>query len=416
MARCPAAKSLPPPSTPRCTCGAPIFGESETAMRLMSFCAAVPLVGVTAWLSAMLGRSQLAGALGGLAAAVSPLVLEYGTQVRAYIFCMLAVTLAGAAAVRYMTEVVKHREWLILSGAAGVGALWLHYTAIPVIAALAFWLLLDRRVPKHLSVSYAVALAAAQLAVTPLMLDQTQNAGATAFGKLTVENIIRTFGAPLDGRCRLSVLLPLAALVIFAAATTWALRQKNVEVRAVAAIALASPTGLLVLTLGSDDALLSRYSAVTAPLMIAVIVAAAAQARWLRPAVGLLLILAVGASIASHSDKGQFPDLGGAYEVIGASDAKTAPIVIAPERLGELASLPLVNYYRRDLPSTATLALPDPRATAALTKAPQAWIIRDGMAPNAQAEEFLLRAFRAKLVRSTSLPGRDRLQVMLIER
>jgi 4-amino-4-deoxy-L-arabinose transferase-like glycosyltransferase len=182
-----------------------VFGDSEFALRLMSVCAAVPLVGVTAWLSAMLGKRRLAGVFGGLMAALSPLVLEYGTQVRAYIFCMLATTLAVAAATRYLTGGARERKWLVLSGVAAVGALWLHYTAIPVIAALALWLLIDRRVTRRAALGYAATLVVAQLIVTPLMLSQSENAGAKAFGALTWENVVRTFGGPLDGRYRVSV-------------------------------------------------------------------------------------------------------------------------------------------------------------------------------------------------------------------
>ena len=382
----------------------------------MSVCAAVPLVGLTAWLSVMLGKTRLAGALGGLLAAMSPLVLEYGTQVRAYIFCMLAATLAVAAAVRYVTDRVLPRGWLILSGFGAVAALWLHYTAVPVIVGLALWLLLDRRVPRRSAVVYAAVLAVAQLLVTPLLLDQAQNAGAKSFGGLTLDNVIRTFGAPLDGRYRVSVLLPLAAVVVFVGAGMWALRQSDVESRAVAAIALASPMFLLVLTLLSGDALLSRYSAVAAPLMIAVTAAAAAQGRWLLPATGVLLVLAIAGSTGSHTERGQYPDLAGAYEVIGASDAKLAPVVIAPQRDWTLAAGPLVDYYRRDLPRTGTFTFPDPMAMTALAKAPRVWIIRDEPIPHTQARPFFKQTFKARLVRSETLPGRYPLQVLLIER
>ncbi len=393
-----------------------VFGDSEFALRLMSVCAAVPLVGVTAWLSAMLGKRRLAGVLGGLMAALSPLVLEYGTQVRAYIFCMLATTLAVAAATRYLTGGARERKWLVLSGAAAVGALWLHYTAIPVIAALALWLLGDRRVPRKAALGYAATLVVAQLLVTPLMLSQSENAGAKAFGALTWENVVRTFGAPLDGRYRVSVVLPLVCVIAFAIAAGWALRRSTGEHRAVAAIALASPLGLLVLTVVSDDALLSRYSAVAAPLIVAVIAAVAARERTLLPAVAVVLCLAAGGSIASHTDKGQYPDLGGAYDLIAGSGSRTAPVVIAPQALPELASEPLVNYYRRGLPNTATFILNDPGATAALTKAREVWIIGARPVPAAAARTFLKRAFKLRLVSSETLPGRDPLQVILAAR
>jgi mannosyltransferase len=393
-----------------------VFGDSEVALRVMSVCAVVPLVGLTVWLSAMLGRNRLAGVFGGLLAAASPLVLEYGTQVRAYIFCMLAVTLAVAGAVRYVRGPTRERKWLVLSGAGAVGALWLHYTAIPIVAALALWLLLDRRVPRRLSVGYALALSVAQGAVTPLMLAQRQNAGAKAYSTLTFDNVVRTFGAPLDGRYPVSVLLPLASLIAFVIAAVWAVRRSSLQHAAVAAIAIASPVALLVLTLFSDDALLSRYSAVAAPLMIAVIAASAAQDRWLWPAAGIVLCLALGGSVASHTANGQYPDLGGAYDVIAHSQASTAPIVIAPTTLGELASQPLVNYYRRELPGTPTLTYPQPKATRVLTNAPRAWIIRDQPLAAKDARIQLNQAFKATLVRSETLPGRSPIQVLLVKR
>src|SRR5215207_3111076 len=73
-------------------------GDSETLLRLPSVVAGVGLVAAVYWLG-----SVVAGRKAGLIAAgltsISPLVLLYAQQVRAYVWVMLAVTIAVAAAV-----------------------------------------------------------------------------------------------------------------------------------------------------------------------------------------------------------------------------------------------------------------------------------------------------------------------------
>ena len=101
--------------------------DAEWALRLPSAVAGLSLIGLTFWLANELGGRR-AGTIAATATAVSPLVLEYGQQARAYVFVMAAVTLAVAAAARAARSEDLGPRWLALSAAAAGAALWIHYS------------------------------------------------------------------------------------------------------------------------------------------------------------------------------------------------------------------------------------------------------------------------------------------------
>lgn len=108
-----------------------LFGTSEVALRSLSaVCGAL-----TAGATAVLGRRWFggtAGAVAGLAVAVSPLAVHYGQETRMYALATLLSTLLWLAVDRR-----RKREpgWLALYAAAALAALVTHYFTGTVVAA-----------------------------------------------------------------------------------------------------------------------------------------------------------------------------------------------------------------------------------------------------------------------------------------
>lgn len=125
-----------------------LFGAGEGAVRSFSaVCGAL-----AAALTAVLGRrwfGAAAGALAGLAAAVSPLGVYYGQEARMY---ALAALLAACAWLALdLWREARRTRWLALYGLAALAALLTHYFTVTVVAAAGAvglaWLL-ARRPPR----------------------------------------------------------------------------------------------------------------------------------------------------------------------------------------------------------------------------------------------------------------------------
>lgn len=174
---------------------------SEAWMRTPSAVAGICLVAATGWL-AHLVAGRTAALCAALLTLASPLVLTYAQQIRAYIFVMLATTLAVGLAVRAMQGNGHRISWLAASATAGVAAIWLHYTCLPVIAGLIVWVVTRPTVTTRAKLIYATVLVFAQALVTPLLSQQasTGNPGTERFAHLTPTNAIDVLGNPLDGR------------------------------------------------------------------------------------------------------------------------------------------------------------------------------------------------------------------------
>jgi mannosyltransferase len=123
-----------------------LFGTSEAALRSLSALAGALAAGVTA----LLGRrwfGPLAGWVAGLAAAVSPLGVHYGQEVRMYALAMLFVALmwlgldgwlgfSRRGEARNEGNRRRSRWWSLLYGLAALAATLTHYfTAVFVAAA-----------------------------------------------------------------------------------------------------------------------------------------------------------------------------------------------------------------------------------------------------------------------------------------
>lgn len=134
------------------------LGDDETILRLPA-----ALFGVASvWLVYLLGRKLFDETIGLLAAAllaIAPIHIYYSQEMRFYslaTFMMLAMVYAFARA-------ESRRDWLLF-GIVATFALYAHYYALLVLAALGLWVLLFKR---SLLVPFAVSAGAAFLLFTP---------------------------------------------------------------------------------------------------------------------------------------------------------------------------------------------------------------------------------------------------------
>lgn len=194
------------------------------------------------------------------------------------------------------------------------------------------------------------------LPVVPLMLDQLSRGhqqGIAGISGLTAGNLVQVLGTPFDGRSeRVTAWVGLGAVALVVATVVVArgARETSVELRRlVLPIAVAPVVVVLGVTLLSDDVLISRYTAVAAPLLLLVLAGAvAAAARWAAVALAVVAAMAaVGGSLDLHRQERFHADVRGAFAVIAESYRPGDTVVMA----GHVAIGPVSIYYRdRELP------------------------------------------------------------------
>ncbi|MDQ2759249.1 MAG: glycosyltransferase family 39 protein [Actinomycetota bacterium] len=350
--------------------------HAEWVARLPSVLCGVALVGAVHWLALALSERRGVALAAGALAALSPFVLQYAQLSEGYVFVMLAVTLAVAAAIQgertaehraervseHRAERVSERQaerttgrpglWLAGAALASVLSLWLHYTAVLVIVPLCAWVASRCRFTVRSRVAFTAACAVAGLALVPLLVTQHETtpirSGVATSAGLTAANVERLFETPFDGR--LDALAPLGVLVTAGAMLVLIAAGRNAIAgqRLVLSVAVGGPLVLLALSAVGGQLMLARYAAVTVPFTIVGIAAAgAALARIALPVAGLLGAAAAAAAIAglldSHRPQSFYPDARGvvAYvqsrELAGGQDAVLAPSNPAIE-------VPLIYY------------------------------------------------------------------------
>jgi len=398
--------------------------ESEGWMRALSAVGGLGVVAAVIWLADMVGGRRAAiGA--GLLAALSPLVLRYSQEARAYIFVMLAVTLAAGASVKAIqaSDTRAERRWALAATAASVAAVWLHYTALLIIVPLGVWLFRHPGLTRQLKVIYLVSVGVAQLAVTPLMLHQLSgdNPGAARYARLTRDNALDVLGTPFDGRYpnNRGVVLVGGVAAILAVIALWQGRVRVRQGRLIAALALAPILAVAVITALSTDVLLSRYTAVAAPFVL-VAIASAAMAAGRRLAVvglGLLVVIAALASASSHRTVSNHPAIGKAFAAAGSQWRAGDAMLVAPRYHFDLISAPLTNYYTEESlpPRTRIIAEPSPALLRQLSRQRRRlWIVGDSPASR-RANDAFVRPLGYRLAGLRSYPGVVKLQLLLLE-
>jgi mannosyltransferase len=332
--------------------------ESEFMLRLPSALAGIALVGAVAWLGTVVAGRRT-GVIAGLLTALSPLVLQYAQEVRAYVFVMLAVTVAAAAVVRLSQE-PERRRWLWLAIGATVTAVLLHYTAVLVLFPLSVWLLRERQVSLRARLAVSAAMILPFLALVPLLLIQLgaghHNAQADAYARITPVGLLRLFSTPFDGRAladmTVSYELGFLALVDAVALLALADRFRHLRTRWMLVGACVLPLiAILVVSAFLQPLALTRYTAVAAPFML---VALGIVVLRVPRGIGVaLLVLAITAGAigvgAAQTPAGQWPDVRSAMRET-ADQWRPGDVVIGLENLAFNDSM---TYYDREMPAGA---------------------------------------------------------------
>lgn len=290
-------------------------GDSEALLRLPSVLCGIALVAAVNWLG-RLSAGRTAGLIAAALTAISPIVLLYSQQVRAYVFVMLALTIAVAAALQATRD--RSWRWLLVAGFAGACAVLLHYTSLLVLVPLVGWLVYQPDLDVRWRMAFAACILLALAAVTPLALEQLGRGHAEdsgAYASLTTFNAVRLAGTPFDGRATDGLLLwrEIGAVVVIDALALLALGERFARLRARWLIVMCALVPLLVVTAFSVAAhpiAITRYTAVAAPFMLVAIGIVAAHAHRVLTAVLIAgAIIASGAAlVAAQRDHGQNPD------------------------------------------------------------------------------------------------------------
>jgi mannosyltransferase len=400
--------------------------DSETALRLPSVAAGVALVAAVYWLGALVGGRR-AGLLSAGLAAVSPTVLLYAQQTRAYVWAMLAVTVAVAAAI----EAVRGRStsWLVAAGAAGAVAVLTHYTAMLVVAPVAVWVLLrEDAFILRTRLLFAGALVAPLLALAPLVVEQMgrgHQAWTDAFGRLNVENVLRLIGTPFDGRfdgiSALGRQAGAAVVIVAVAILAGGERLLGIRDRRLVAAAAVVPIVAVIFTSAVvHPVALGRYTAVAAPFaLVAIGVVAVHVQRVLGGLlVGVTLVLSVVGVLAASRSEGRYPDTRGTIETV-AERWRDGDVIVGvnlfayPDALAFYAGR-MIPAPGREIHNHATFAaaFDAPDIVRATRRRARIWLAADP--PVARSElgyAFARRGYRLR--RQWLFPGVDAIQLVL---
>ena len=360
--------------------------DSDWAMRLPSALFAIALVPVLY----DLGR-RLAGPTAGVAAAVlgalSPLVLDYAQQMRGYAAAMLVCALVASCALRAVELDHDGGRWAAAAGVLAALAVAIHYTTVFATGPFLVWLVLRRALPGWGRAASVVPLGVVGLLLLPLMLDQLESgrqAAISPFARLTLENSLEVLGTPWDSRGEDPVALHALAAALTAGAVAWLFVRRRAADVVIAAAATAPVASAFVATLVSDDAIITRYTSISAPFAIAAVAAAIARLpRVPRLAyAAALLLVAVSGTIRGHTDEARFADARGALERIE-PEWRAGDVILTP-RDDVTVNLPVRYYAGRNLPAGALVfgAEETARLEAALRAAPRIWFVgREGQDP-----------------------------------
>ena len=260
--------------------------ESELALRLPSAFAGIALVGAVAWLGTTVGGRR-AGVVAGLLAALSPLALQYAQEVRAYVFVMLAVTVAAAATIRLAQE-PERRRWLVIActSAGPRRPPALHGRARPLPAqpvAADAEAAAAGQAPRRRRGGGAAVRRAAAAALHPARRRPPQRRGQ----RLREDHARRAAAAvrtPFDGRAlegmSITYELGLLALVDAVALLAFADRFRHLRTRWMLVGACVLPlVAIVFVSCFLQPLAITRYTAVAAPFMLVVIAVVALRVQ-----------------------------------------------------------------------------------------------------------------------------------------
>lgn len=393
-----------------------LFGsDSEAAMRSLSVIAALATVAAVWWVGRLIGGALVAS-LAALIVAVSPLVLEYGQEVRAYAWAMFAVTIAAGAVLQAERSPARNGTWIAVGAAAAVASVWLHYSALLVIAPLSVFVVSATRLPGRLRAWFAGTIAVGGLAVLPFVIAQFEQGHQNAVApvaQLSWSNLQRVVGAPFDRTYNIlsSGLATVMAVITVVSVLALLLPQARARLthpRFVVALAGLAPLILLVLTVTGTKVLISRYDAVAVPFMA---VALAAPARTFPPlgflVAAVALIAAVTASITAHKPAHFYADSRAATQFV-ARNWKPGEVLLSGQGV---TGFELQYYVEHLLPrgALANYDLTPAEEKSAIERAPAVAVISQPLGPaRTVARDFA--AVRLRLVALKQFPAAVSLQ------
>jgi len=268
-----------------------VFGDSEAGLRSLSATAGVLTVPV-----AYAAARCVTGRLGGLAAAflvaISPPLIWYSQESRAYALVVLLSALSFMFFLRALET--RKRRWTVLGWALTSSlALATHYFALFVVLPEAAWLLIALR-PRRTAVAGVSLVGLTGIALLPLASYQRDHASVSWIADVALRDraasVLKIFatGTPTSGPAVVAV-----AFFAFVATISVALARGRPDERRGTSVALliagsALGLALLAAALGSDYVLDRNLLPVWVPLVTAAAVGlAACSRRWVVP--GLLI-------------------------------------------------------------------------------------------------------------------------------
>jgi mannosyltransferase len=364
--------------------------DSELMLRLPSVVAGLGLVASMYWLASLVAGRR-AGLVTASLATVSPLVLVYAQQVRAYVWVMLALTIAVAAVLQAIRD--RSGRWVLVAAFAAGCSVLLHYTALLVLGPLAIWLWFEPGLDLRWRVGFAAAIALPLAAVVPLALEQTGQGHqdlAGTYASLTMFNALRIAGSPFDGRATGGFMLAreLGAVVVIEtlALLAFADRFRAIAARRLIVACAATPLLVVLLAAGAGQPVaLTRYTAVAVPFVLVAI--GAVTVRLQRPLAAVLIAAALIASgvalTAAARPDGQNPDTRAAIATV-AHNWRAGDTVASVGLLGFDGALSyyadrLLKHSDRDLHAYHDLnvAAQAPPLVAAAVDGGRVWIVSD---------------------------------------
>lgn len=281
--------------------------DGRTAMRLPVVLATLPVVPLCAVLARQIGASRVGAVSAAWLAALSPLLLQYAQQVRAY---GPAVTMAMVGAV--LLARAHRRGWrawdTIVAGVAlGLGP-WVHYIALAPLGVLLLVVLVGAPSAARLR----LLVGAVPLWVGAVWFARGQydrvGGGVDAYVDLEWVDLRHVFATAWDGRYRGTEILLLIGTAALAVAVLVLVRSRGMH-RAVLLAGLAGPAAIVLLSAIGPDITMSRYLVPAAPFVI-VGLAAAVDRSWIaRSGIVVLLIAGVvGVGRSLNRESGFYPD------------------------------------------------------------------------------------------------------------
>lgn len=375
-----------------------VGADSDWGMRLPSAICGILLVPVLYDLGRRVA-SEGAGIAAAFFGALSPLVLDYAQQVRTYAPAMLVSALAAACAVRAVDGRARDTRWALGAGFFVAVAFSMHYTTVFATAPLLALVIAARSLPVWNRAAAAAGVGVVGLALLPLMLDQLasgRQAAISPYAPLTGRNLLSILGTPWDSRLAEPVWYLVLAALITTGSIVWLLARGSRAGTVIAAAAAGPVLASVAATLVSDDAIITRYTAISAPFALVAIGAAAMALTPARRvlALAVVLLIALSGTWREHDRDAQFADARAAIEFIESRWRATDVIVTPPRDV--TVNLPVRYYAYRKLPPGAAVVSADDTAKVRGVRADGSgvWVVGRG-----DASALLARAgYRAQVV------------------